>query len=190
MTIRILLWALVGSSEAYSLLSVSPVAQVRRGGSGACMNEMKPSVNDFRFGTGHMALRGQPQFGIGTPQTQGIEKTENFRHGTGRRGFRGEPQFGIGVPQTQGVEKTEDFRFGTGRTGFRGEPQFAIGTPQTQGVEKTDDFRFGTGRKGFRGEPRFGIGVHKTQGITKPSAESAAVEQEEATMQAVETATL
>mmetsp|Transcript_51187 Transcript_51187/g.84898 ORF Transcript_51187/g.84898 Transcript_51187/m.84898 type:complete len:166 (+) Transcript_51187:71-568(+) len=130
---RVLLWTLVGLSEAYSLIAVPHAGmrnrmlpELRRGG--LAIDAMERTPNEFRFGTGPMGPKPLGGAGLGLSTDSQVAKghswlnpTDEFRYGTGPLEPRPTGGTGhIGETVTQGVVRStrlseaDEFRFGTG----------------------------------------------------------------------------
>jgi len=193
-----LLLTLIGSCEAYTLLSV-PRAAVAYRSSGASMD-----TTDFRFGCGKkmastvVGFQGGAGKGMGiTEEVNPVKKTDSpdFRFGAARAaiGFQGGAGKGMGfATEANPVKKADspDFRFGPGSgmrasvIGFQGGAGKGMGVEQDliNKAEKSDstldDFRFSSGNGmsplviGFQGGKGKGMGM-VAKGESAPVLEAA-----------------
>ena len=197
-----LLLTLIGSCEAYSLLSAPRVAVAHRSNS-VVMDA------DFRFGCGKkmtsttVGFQGGAGKGMGiTEEVNPVKKADeptDFRFGAARSaiGFQGGAGNGMGfateVNPVKKADATTDFRFGPGRSmsasvvGFQGGAGKGMGVEQDliNKVEKSDstldDFRFSSGKSmsplviGFQGGKGKGLGLKAAASAPVLEAAPAAV---------------
>lgn len=160
---RVMLWTLVGSCEAYSLVAVPRAAAPMVRSAGASMNFGGMSSNEFRHGTGS-TVAGRVGGGgttIGERNAQLVKRgewfsaEEEFRHGTGRDYGRDAAPLTIGQRNAQLVTKgpfssEHDFRHGTGGDGIGFGDMAARGTSSVGALSSpAHEFRHGLGGQGI-----------------------------------------